>query len=442
MESGNVADIAAAEQKLKEFVSRPVYKGVLKAMNDLVPSSSYLYLCGGTIRDVLLGKVPKDLDILLPSEDFDMVSNWYRTHAQSLSSNIPIKVKSFNLHTLKAKAAQGLKLLKLIIEVNSSVQGPVLIELDIREIKMVTNFIKETLEEDSSKRDFRVNAMQFEIRKHKLYDPQHGSQKKSGLTDIRDKTLTPVRDPSSVFEDRRRIIRAVRLSAQHGLKYSDRLLTCLSEEASKSFQTHNHLSQMVPDYEKCLRDSVNCGAIFEQLAQWNLIYGFKRAVMHQGVISDCLKLIEIDSLQKKSGNFEQLITTFKPLGAAIVVSLTFLKSALPGTEISTFIQEDNKLQKLLSTLMVCPECHQSNELAFYSNISKLLVIEAFNKAPLILTLLSRIGLTVTTTKPLPGESASALFKSLMSPAISFKPAIIKTRVHKVRPSSIGMPFYF
>jgi hypothetical protein len=257
-----------------------------------------------------------------------------------------------------------LKLLRLNIIVNSKTLGEVKLELDIRELKIIDGHIKETLELDSQSRDFRVNAMQFEVRLHKLYDPEHGPQKKCGLTDIANMTLTPVRDPHSVFEDRRRIIRAIRLSAQHGLKYSDQLFKCLSQDAAAIFQQHNHHPQLVPEYDKCLRDLVHCSSIFEQLAKWHLIHAFNRTIVSSDLIAEGLLIMHDHSLAKKDNRLEQLMTHFESLGAAIVVSLALLKSAFPSQTLGSFIQSDNKLQQILSTLMVCPESHIANESVF------------------------------------------------------------------------------
>jgi tRNA nucleotidyltransferase (CCA-adding enzyme) len=66
-----------------------------------------------------------------------------------------------------------------------------------------------SIEEDLKRRDFTINAIAYDLSKHKLFDPNHGQE------DLKKKTIRAIGDPYSRFEeDALRLLRACRFAAQ------------------------------------------------------------------------------------------------------------------------------------------------------------------------------------------------------------------------------------
>ena len=77
------------------------------------------------------------------------------------------------------------------------------------------NFIN-SLEEDAKRRDFKINAIYYDISNRKIIDPF------GGLKDIETKTLSTTRNPRIIYEDDpERILRAIRLSIILDFKIPD-----------------------------------------------------------------------------------------------------------------------------------------------------------------------------------------------------------------------------
>ena len=168
-----------------------------------------LYLVGGTVRDLLLGHFPKDIDLVC-------------RNAREVAADIAQR-NNATLVSMEKKPHQPCY--RIVDRDNPDVF------LDIAEMR--GNDILEDLEN----RDFTMNAMAVEIRgcgtAGKLIDPMHGAE------DIREKMIRMVSDRALV-SDSLRILRAIRHAATlnftigettlREMRNSSGLLTCVSAE--------------------------------------------------------------------------------------------------------------------------------------------------------------------------------------------------------------------
>ena len=165
------------------------------------------YLVGGCVRDLILGKTPKDWDLTTNAHPEQIQSLFLDHYANNDYGTIGVKTDSED-ETLK------------IIEITPyrSESG----YSDLRRPDTVTFGV--SLEEDLARRDFTVNALAYRLSTEKtvdLYD---------GLGDIKAKRLKTVGDAHARFnEDALRMMRAVRLAAELGFVIDSATTSAIAE---------------------------------------------------------------------------------------------------------------------------------------------------------------------------------------------------------------------
>jgi tRNA nucleotidyltransferase (CCA-adding enzyme) len=149
------------------------------------------YLVGGSVRDELLGKQPKDFDYTTPMLPETIENN--------------IKESGHRVYSIGKKfGTLGLKINNTFIEITTFRNE----KYTDRNRKPLVEFVGD-LTTDLSRRDFTINAMAKDSKQ--LYDPFNGKE------DLENKIIRCVGKPSERFqEDSLRMLRAARFSAQLG----------------------------------------------------------------------------------------------------------------------------------------------------------------------------------------------------------------------------------
>ena len=152
------------------------------------------YLVGGCVRDLILGRIPKDWDVTTNAKPEDMQGLFPESFYENDFGTVGVKTGSED-----PKLA--------IIEVT-----PYRTESEYSDKRRPDKVeFGESLEEDLARRDFTINALAYEDSKGHIVDPYKGRE------DIARKVLRTVRDPDERFEeDALRLMRAVRLVAELG----------------------------------------------------------------------------------------------------------------------------------------------------------------------------------------------------------------------------------
>ena len=156
------------------------------------PNIDHLYLVGGTIRDVVNGKIPSDPDFAISGDINEFVANLHK----NVNFRVQYHPQFINAHIHFDQFPFSVDISSLRSETYPS-PGALPIVTAIKDIK-----------EDLKRRDFTVNAMALDITKQnniKLFDPHNG------LEDIRTKTIRVLHKKSFV-DDPTRLFRAVRYS--------------------------------------------------------------------------------------------------------------------------------------------------------------------------------------------------------------------------------------
>lgn len=157
------------------------------------------YLVGGCVRDLLIGKTPKDWDITTNAHPDQIVSLFGEEETYCNNDYGTVGVK-----TPEADKEDGVESLKIIEVTPYRAEGTY---SDARRPDSVEFGV--SLEEDLKRRDFTVNAIAYRPKDEKLVDLFDGAG------DIKKKRLKTVGNPDERFqEDALRMMRAVRLAAE------------------------------------------------------------------------------------------------------------------------------------------------------------------------------------------------------------------------------------
>jgi len=156
-----------------------------------------LYIVGGYVRDSYIG-----INSLI-RDDIDLCSSVTPKELKRMLADTNFNVESLNeslgVMVIKGKRRYEYATFRREVYENES-HTPNRVE-----------FIK-SLEEDARRRDFKINAIYYDIEKASYIDPL------GGLQDIKDRIVTTVKVPKIVFnDDPERILRLIRFACSLGL---------------------------------------------------------------------------------------------------------------------------------------------------------------------------------------------------------------------------------
>ena len=168
----------------------------LKVLYRLKNAGYKAYLVGGSVRDLLLGREPKDFDVAtdaLPEQIRELFRNCRQIGRRFRLAHIHFGNKVVEVATFRAQHADG--------------------EADrvVKEGRIVRDNVYGDIDEDVWRRDFTVNALYYNIEDFTVVDYV------GGLEDIHAGRLRLIGDPASRFhEDPVRLLRAVRFAVKLG----------------------------------------------------------------------------------------------------------------------------------------------------------------------------------------------------------------------------------
>ena len=185
----------------------------LKVLYRLSDAGYTAYLVGGSVRDLLLGREPKDFDVGTDAHPSDI---------RSIFRNCFLIGRRFRL----AHIVFG----KKVIETSTFRRQPEEEKEKDAEEDGLYQFVDNTFgtpEEDARRRDFTVNGLFYDIRTFAVIDYV------GGLEDLEKRTLRSIGDPNVRFrEDPVRMMRAARFAARLGFTIDD-----ASSEAIRNYHS-------------------------------------------------------------------------------------------------------------------------------------------------------------------------------------------------------------
>lgn len=205
------AVIASSHGILSKHISRPA----LTVVEKLVQNGYEAYIVGGCIRDILLGKKPKDFDIATNAHP-EQIQKIFQRQCRLVGRRFRLAHIMFGREIIEVATFRAAP--------NENNQHLV----KQNELGMlVRDNVYGSLEDDANRRDFTVNAFYYSPQQNKLYDFFNG------LDDLRNGKLRLIGDPVTRYqEDPVRMLRAIRFMAK-----LDMFLDKASEKPIKEMAT-------------------------------------------------------------------------------------------------------------------------------------------------------------------------------------------------------------
>lgn len=168
------------------------------------------YIVGGCVRDLLIGKTPKDWDITTSAKPEEIEELFENTFYNNDYGTVGIVNEKTEDNTLK------------VVEVT-----PYRTESEYSDARRPDSVeFSSSIEHDLHRRDFTINAIAYNESKGQIIDLHNGQK------DIKDKTIRAVGDPDTRFkEDALRILRAVRISAELSFKIEEKTKEAIKRDA-------------------------------------------------------------------------------------------------------------------------------------------------------------------------------------------------------------------
>lgn len=173
----------------------------LKVLYRLHQHGFLAYLVGGSVRDLLLGKTPKD---------FDVATNAHPHEINALFRNSRVIGRRFRLVHVFFKGGK-------VIEVSTFRSRSEFEEIQTEEGEIIRTDSFGTPGEDALRRDITVNGLFYNIADFSIIDYV------SGMTDLERQIIRTIGNPDERFQqDPVRMIRVIRHAARTGFSIEDR----------------------------------------------------------------------------------------------------------------------------------------------------------------------------------------------------------------------------
>ncbi|KAF0811964.1 Poly(A) polymerase I [Andreprevotia sp. IGB-42] len=174
-----------------------LHSNALKVCDKLQDAGFDAYIVGGAVRDLMLGKSPKDFDVATSATPEQVRHVFHRSR---------IIGRRFRIVHVPFYDRDG----EEIIEV-TTFRGASDAPTDDAG-RILRDNVYGTIEEDAARRDFTANALYYDPNAEEIVDFHHG------VEDIEAKRLVMIGDPVQRYrEDPVRMLRAVRLASKLGL---------------------------------------------------------------------------------------------------------------------------------------------------------------------------------------------------------------------------------
>jgi len=197
----------------------------LKTLHRLNDQGFTAYLVGGCVRDLLLGRVPKDFDVATNAtpgqikklfRNCRLVGRRFRLAHLDYQDEI-IEVSTFRTNAVSDEGAAE----------ETTTPGRPPRHLKNEDGMVLRDNIFGTPVEDALRRDFTINALAYNIADFSVIDFT------DGLTDLQQRLIRPIGDPVVRFtEDPVRMIRAVRFAASLDFAIEPETWTILRDQAA------------------------------------------------------------------------------------------------------------------------------------------------------------------------------------------------------------------
>ena len=290
---------------------RQIDPEALKVLYRLQQGNFTAYLVGGSVRDLLLGRKPKDFDIGTSAHPYEVkklfrncwiIGRRFRL-AHVRFGDKTIEVATFRRQVSIDEAAEA----EAAVEAGAEA-GPRAGAGHDRFVQRDNTF--GTPEEDAFRRDFTINALFYDIATFSIIDYA------GGLEDLRAGLIRSIGDPMVRFqEDPVRMLRAVTLAARLGFaidKPVDDAIASRREDIARSAP-----ARLMDEFYKLLRSGAAESA-FRMLAERRLLEPISSELQARAADSLWASLAALDAFRRRFESAPDTLTNAVLLGSLLV----------------------------------------------------------------------------------------------------------------------------
>ncbi len=287
--------IPASEHAIsRSFISR----NCLVVLDTLANAGFEVYLVGGSVRDLLLGREPKDFDVATnakPEEIYNLFRNCRLIGKRFRLAHIYFRHEIIEVATFRKLGKK---------DHHHQSKGP--------NGLLKRDNVYGTLKDDVWRRDFTLNALYYDAKSNSIIDHTNG------LLDLQQGIIRIIGDAETRYkEDPVRILRAIRFHAKLGMP--------LEENTAKAIpKTHMLLAAIAParllDETHKLFNSGNAVATFAALRHYDVLqhlYPLTEEALSHPTLHPAADKFILHALQ----NTDARVAQDKPLNPAFLVSV-------------------------------------------------------------------------------------------------------------------------
>ena len=237
---------------------RDIDADALKVLYRLRESGYEAYLVGGSVRDLLLSRRPKDFDIGTSAHPYQikkLFRNCWIIGRRFRLAHVRFGTKTIEVATFRKNVPAGTE-----AEPSEAVATP---PDNDHELQIRHDNTFGTPEEDAFRRDFTINALFYNIADYSIIDYV------GGLQDLKDGLIRCIGDPNERFqEDPVRMLRAIVMASRLNFRLDPPIVAAI--DRYRSLIASSSPSRLIEEYYKILRSGA-AEQTFRTLAEHRLL---------------------------------------------------------------------------------------------------------------------------------------------------------------------------
>jgi poly(A) polymerase len=281
----------------------------LRVLYRLHQSQYVAYLVGGSVRDLLLGRRPKDFDIGTSAHPYQvkrLFRNCWVIGRRFRLAHVRFGTKTIEVATFRRQLTA--EELAAAEQVGDPPEGPAEHPRHDRLIHRENTF--GTPEEDAFRRDFTINALFYDIGTFAIIDYT------GGLEDLRARLVRSIGDPTSrIHEDPVRMLRAVAMAARLDFDIDPPIDAAIA--AGRGEIARSAPPRLIEEFYKLLRSGASERA-FRMLAERRLLEPISHDLQKGAGERLWQSLASLDAYRRKFEDMPDSMTNAILLGSLLV----------------------------------------------------------------------------------------------------------------------------
>jgi poly(A) polymerase len=316
---------------------KQIDQDALKVLYRLHQNDHVAYLVGGSVRDLLLGRRPKDFDIGTSAHPYQvkrLFKNCWIIGRRFRLAHVRFGAKTIEVATFRRQlSAQELEMAADDAErgnVTGGASGDAS-EAAERDRLLHRDNTFGTPEEDAFRRDFTINALFYDIGTFSIIDYT------GGLQDLHDGVVRSIGDPVERFqEDPVRMLRAVAMAARLGFRIDEPIDRAIA--AHRADIARSAPARLMEEMYKLLRSGAAERA-FRMLAERRLLEPIAQELQRGANDRLWESLAALDAYRRRFDDIPDTLTNAVLLGSLLVPLGHAIRSSPPPVQDGEFRRE-------------------------------------------------------------------------------------------------------